>query len=194
MICLTDPAADEAHVPSLTRAPDPRAIGRLIFAVVTGRAHSSARWPLDFDADWIALGASGREWFELCQSLIHPLGEASPDLDELMTQIVSIRPSWRRVRRAVRVAALVACVGLAAALRREPAGPVGRRGRPPDPRVGAAHAGDAAAALPAGVAGPGRARAGLDIGRELPSPFLTGAGLRRLPAVRIVRHRPWSHC
>ena len=112
MICLTDPAVWSDPVPSLTRAPDPRAIGRLVFALVTGRPHSSARWPMEFGTAWAALGASGREWFTLCESLLHPLADVSPDLDLLLTRVVGIRPSWRRVRRAVRVAAWAAALVL----------------------------------------------------------------------------------
>ena len=120
MICLTDPAAAAEPVASLTRAPDPRAIGRLVFALVTGRPHTSARWPMEFDAAWVALGASGREWFDLCESLMHPRVEVSPDLDALLTRVVCIRPSRRRVRRAVRVAAVAAVFVLALAAARRP--------------------------------------------------------------------------
>ena len=120
MICLTDPAAAGDYVPSLTRAPDPRAIGRLLFALVTLRPHTAAPWPLTFDHDWQALGDGGREWFELCQSLMHPRAEASPDLDELMTRLVAIRPTWRRVRRAVKLAPVAAAVALAAYAGRAP--------------------------------------------------------------------------
>ncbi len=121
-VCLTDPAADPTARPSLDRAPDPKAIGRLLYALVTHRPHTAARWPMPFDADWQRLGASGRQWFDLCRSLVHPLGDAAPDLDELMTQVVAIHPDRRRrVRRGVRralavgsVAAAVAGVGYAA--------------------------------------------------------------------------------
>ena len=107
-VCLTDPAANSSPRPSLTRAPDPRAIGRLLFALVTHRPHTAAGWPMRFDADWAALGWSGPDWFELCKWLLNPRTEAQPDLDEVMTRIVAIRPTRRRPGRWAVVLAMVA--------------------------------------------------------------------------------------
>jgi hypothetical protein len=121
-ICLTDPAASGNLVPSLVRAPDPRAIGRLLFALVTHRPYTAARWPVEFDADWLALGWSGRKWYDLCALLLHPRGGPSLDLDELMTWVVAIRPSRRKLRRAVMAAPAVAALVAVAYVGRAPLG------------------------------------------------------------------------
>ncbi len=114
-VCLTDPAADPTARPSLTRAPDPKALGRLVYALVTHRPHNTAGWPMRFDDHWHRLGASGRAWFDLCQSLMHPLGDASPDLDELMTRVVALRPDRRRrAARGVRHALVAVPLSVAA--------------------------------------------------------------------------------
>jgi hypothetical protein len=112
-ICLTDPAATGDPVPSLVRAPDPKAVGQLLFALVTHRPYTSARWPLPHEPEWDELGASGPEWFALCESLVHPLNGLDMDLDGLMTRIVAIRPSRRRLRRAARLLPVAAAVALA---------------------------------------------------------------------------------
>ncbi len=98
---LSDPGAVAANVPSLTRAPDPKAVGQLLYALVTHRPHTGARWPLAGGDAWRALGASGKQWFALCESLVNPFSDRLPDLAELRARIGSISPSRRRLPRAV---------------------------------------------------------------------------------------------
>jgi hypothetical protein len=112
-VCLSDPAAINDAVPSLGRAPDARAIGQLLFALVTHRPRTAARWPLPRDPAWDGLGASGPEWFALCESLLHPLAPSSLDLDDLLTRIIAIRPTRRRLRRALAAAPVAAALALA---------------------------------------------------------------------------------
>ena len=119
-ICLTDPAAKADHVPSLTRAPDPRAIGRLLFALVTHRPATVAPWPLKFDPSWAALGRSGRQWFDLCASLMSPRGALSPDLDAVLTMVAAIRPTRRRLPRPVFAVAAIAALATAGFVYRAP--------------------------------------------------------------------------
>ncbi len=121
-ICLTDPCPTGQTVASLSKAPDPKALGRLLFALVTHRPHTAAGWPMKFDEPWRRLGGCGRQWFDLCRSLVHPLGDAAPDLDELMTQVVAIAPGGRRLgrggRRVATAASLAAALAVAAVAER----------------------------------------------------------------------------
>ncbi len=111
---LADPGAVAANVPSLTRAPDPKAVGQLLYALVTHRPHTGARWPLAGGDAWRAMGASGRQWFGLCESLVNPFSDRLPDLTELRARIGAISPSRRRLPRSLVAVPVVAAVAAAA--------------------------------------------------------------------------------
>jgi hypothetical protein len=121
-VVLTDPGALSENVPSLTRAPDTKAIGQLLYALVTHRPHTGARWPLARGDAWRALGASGKQWFALCEALVNPFGETLTDLTELRARIGSISTSRRRMPRAAVAVPVVAAVAVVAYLGRHQIG------------------------------------------------------------------------
>ncbi len=117
---LSDPGAIAADVPSLTRAPDAKAVGQLLYALVTHRPHTGARWPLKTSDAWRSLGSSGRPWFELCASLVSPHADREPDLAELRERIAAVRTTRRPLPRAlVAVPVLAAVAGAAYAYRHQ---------------------------------------------------------------------------
>ena len=123
-IALADPGAAPDAVPSLTRAPDPKAVGQLLYALVTHRPHTGARWPLPHADGWRALGTTGRPWLQLCESLLAPRGSGDPlpDLEQMRARVQAIQPTPRRVPRALVALPLLAAVAGAAYLGREPLG------------------------------------------------------------------------
>ena len=117
-VVLTDPGALAENVPSLTKAPDTKAVGQLLYALVTHRPHTGARWPLVKGDAWRAMGASGKQWFALCDALVNPFGEGVSDLSELRGRIGAIHTSRRRLPRVVVAVPVLAAVTAVAYLGR----------------------------------------------------------------------------
>ena len=119
-IVLSDPGAMAENLPSLTRASDPKAVGQLLYALVTHRPHTGARWPLAYNDAWRALGRSGRQWFALCEPLVNPMAAQLPDLDQLHGRIAAVQTSRRRTSRALVAVPIVAAAAVAAYVYRGP--------------------------------------------------------------------------
>ena len=62
-VVLTDPDAAAEDRPSLTRTPDTKAMGELLYGLVTHNPHVTARYPLPKSAKWKQLGSTGKQWF-----------------------------------------------------------------------------------------------------------------------------------
>jgi hypothetical protein len=118
-VCLTDPGALARNVPSLTRAPDPKAVGQLLYALVTHRPHTGARWPLAYGDAWRALGSSGRQWFALCESLVNPFGDQLPNLEQLRARILAVQTTRRRMPRSLVAVPVLAAAAAAAYVGRD---------------------------------------------------------------------------
>lgn len=113
-VFLADPDASNEDIPSLTRTPDSKAIGELIYALVTHKPHVTARWPLTKTPHWKQLGSSGNQWFSLCDDLLNTVSRRGlPTLERVRERVEAINPTRRRVPRTI--FALIALGGIAAA-------------------------------------------------------------------------------
>jgi formylglycine-generating enzyme required for sulfatase activity len=70
---LSDPAAQDSPAAGDTNA-DRRALGRLIFEMVTGLVYQDYFWPLRSSRKWDVLGADGAVWLEWTNRLLAPTG------------------------------------------------------------------------------------------------------------------------
>ncbi len=97
---LTDPNAGDQERPSITRSPDAKAIGEIIFSLVTWRPHGAARWPVAESVEWDRLGSSGLQWLDLCNDLINTMARQGPmKLGKIQARLNSMRPGRRRIPR-----------------------------------------------------------------------------------------------
>ncbi len=114
---LADPDATATNdaAPSMSRTPDVKAIGQLLYAVVTGKPHTTARWPLPESDAWRQLGATGPQWHNLCAGLLNVTARGGlPSLDRLREHVEAIRPSRRRVPKVAYYAAAAVVVAAGA--------------------------------------------------------------------------------
>jgi hypothetical protein len=110
---LADPDSVADNVPSMTRAPDTKAMGQILYALVTHKPYTGARFPLADAIEWKQLGSSGKAWFILCQRLLDTFSKQGlTALESVRIAIAEIRPTRRSVPRPVYAAVLL---GLAAA-------------------------------------------------------------------------------
>ncbi len=119
-VFLTDPDASNEDLPSLTRTPDSKAIGELIYALVTHKPHVTARWPLVKSSHWKRLGSTGKQWFSLCDDLLNTVSRRGlPTLDRVRDRIDAIHPTRRQVPRTVFALLLLGCLAGGAYVRRD---------------------------------------------------------------------------
>jgi hypothetical protein len=111
-IFLCDPDTSDTDIPSLTRTPDSKAIGELIYALVTSKPHVTARWPLTKSAHWKRLGPSGKQWFSLCDDLLNTFAQRGlPTLERVRERVEEISPTGRRIPGSLVAVVLLAVLG-----------------------------------------------------------------------------------
>jgi hypothetical protein len=119
-IFLTDPDASNEDLPSLTRTPDSKAIGELIYALITHKPHVTARWPLVKSAHWKRLGSTGKQWFTLCDDLLNTVSRRGlPTPERIRDRIDAIHPTRRQVPRTLFAMILLAGLGAGAYYKRD---------------------------------------------------------------------------
>ena len=117
-VFLVEPAPGEDLADEKSSTADLRAVGMLIFRLVTHRPFRSGAVP--GGAEWQRLGNKGEDWWRLCCRLLTPTAAAPmPDLDELEQEVLRLQAAkplltGRRVAVLGLVAVLLA--GAAAAL------------------------------------------------------------------------------
>jgi formylglycine-generating enzyme required for sulfatase activity len=114
-IVLADPAVNGDPGPSINKPPDTKALGEIIYALVTFRPHTSARWPVQPSDEWARLGSTGPQWLTLCNDLLNTMARGGPPtLEQLKDRLEKMRPTRRRFpRKIIAAAALIAlaCAG-----------------------------------------------------------------------------------
>jgi hypothetical protein len=119
-IFLSGPDAGDADVPSLTRTPDSKAIGELIYALVTSKPHVTARWPLAKSAHWKRMGPTGKPWFSLCDDLLNTVDRRGlPTLERIRERVDAISAGGARIPRTVVALVLIAALGTGAYVKRD---------------------------------------------------------------------------
>ena len=116
-VFLVEPAPGEDLADEKTSTADVRAVGMLIFRLVTHRPFRGGAVP--GGPEWQRLGPKGEDWWRLCCRLLTPTAAAPmPDLDELEQEVLRLRAAkplltGRRVALVGLVAVLLAgAVGL----------------------------------------------------------------------------------
>jgi formylglycine-generating enzyme required for sulfatase activity len=116
---LCDPAPTAPTDP----AADRRALGRIIFELVTGQIFRDYFWPVVSGEKWEALGPDGPKWLDWCNRLLAPADNATAcSIEQFQQEVEIIRPAptfgqrmaalpWKRVSA---VAAVVLVVGAGA--------------------------------------------------------------------------------
>ena len=119
-VFLCDPDASNEDVPSLTRTPDSKAIGELIYALVTHKPHVTARWPLTKSPHWKKLGSTGKQWFSLCDDLLNTVSRRGlPSVERIRERVEAIHPTRRQMPRAIFAVALLGCLAAGAYLEKD---------------------------------------------------------------------------
>src|SRR3954463_11811484 len=73
-VYLSDPCADDQLPAENADAADMKALGRVIYQLVTHRAFPEVGgWPIQMNADWNRLGRRGKDWLAFCNQLLDPL-------------------------------------------------------------------------------------------------------------------------
>jgi hypothetical protein len=120
VVVLTDPDAAGEDRPSLTRTPDSKALGELLYALVTHNPHVTARYPLPKSGKWKQLGSTGRQWFNICGTLLSGITRrGTPNLEQIRLMIDSVHPTPRRIPRSILVAVAIAALGAGAYVKRD---------------------------------------------------------------------------
>lgn len=120
-IVLTDPAVNGDPGPSMNKPPDTKALGEIIYALVTFRPHTSARWPVQPSDEWARLGSTGSQWLALCNDLLNTMARGGPPtLDQLKERLNKMRPTRRRFPRKIMAAAAIIALACAGYAYREP--------------------------------------------------------------------------
>lgn len=128
---LTDPLATSQLREERDAKRDLRAIGELIYGLVTHREYAGdAAWPIERDGAWASLGKGARTWSELCNALLAPAEVGAErmtlaELDESLGQLARQRQRQRLPLAGAGAAALllllvVAACGARLALRKGP--------------------------------------------------------------------------
>jgi formylglycine-generating enzyme required for sulfatase activity len=96
-IFLSDPSAGDQDAASMARSPDVKALGEIIFALVTGRPHTAARWPVPESPEWDRLGAVGGQWWSLCNDLLNTMTRGGPmSLEKIQARLTMIGMARKR--------------------------------------------------------------------------------------------------
>lgn len=119
-VMLSDPDAAAEDRPSLTRTPDVKALGELLYALVTHNAHVTARYPLPKNAKWAKLGSTGKQWYTICGNLLNTASRRSmPRLENIRAMIDAVHPTPRRIPRSIIAVIVLIAVGSAAYAKKE---------------------------------------------------------------------------
>ena len=119
-IVLCDPDASSDHQDSSSHPPDTKAVGELLYALVTHRPHATARWPLPQSDCWKELGSSGPHWRRLCENLLNTVSRRGmPTLEHLRDEIGGIRPTGRRIPRSAFAVLALAALGALGYVKRD---------------------------------------------------------------------------
>jgi hypothetical protein len=119
-IVLCDPDASSDHQDSSTHPPDTKAVGELLYALVTHRPHATARWPLPQSDSWKELGSSSYQWRRLCENLLNTVSRRGmPTLEHLRDEIAAIRPTGRRIPRTAFAALALAAIAAVGYVKRD---------------------------------------------------------------------------
>jgi hypothetical protein len=119
-VVLSDPDAASEDRPSLTRTPDSKALGELLYGLVTHNPHVTARFPLPKSSKWSQLGSTGRQWFAICGNLLNPVGRrGAPPLEHIRSMIDGVHPTRRRFPKSLLAVVLVGALGAGAYVKRD---------------------------------------------------------------------------
>jgi hypothetical protein len=97
-IFLCDPDPSSEAPASSSRTPDIKAVGQLLYALVTHKPYFTARFPLPASEKWKELGSTGRQWRALCENLLH-LGprRGVGSIEAVRERVDAIQPTRRRM-------------------------------------------------------------------------------------------------
>src|SRR2546421_2451068 len=80
-VYLSDPCPDEQLPAENPDAADMKALGRLIYQLVTHRPFAEiGGWPIQMSAEWQRLGRRGKDWLAFCNQLLDPLTDKPMNL------------------------------------------------------------------------------------------------------------------
>lgn len=116
-IALTDPSPGPCTSTD-DQAEDVRALGALIYHLVTHRVFHPTSWPIADSEPWRRLGNRNRPWRDFCTSLLNPDAHARPSLPNVAREVRSLvvikivnRTTKRIAAGALAIALLVGIAG-----------------------------------------------------------------------------------
>src|SRR6266850_4322311 len=114
-VYLSDPCSDEQLPAENADAADMKALGRLIYQLVTHRAFPEVGgWPIQPSNDWQRLGRRGKDWLAFCNQLLDPLTEKPMNLEGAAAAVKKLGAPPILSGKHVMGAAIAACVAVGA--------------------------------------------------------------------------------
>src|SRR2546423_13178342 len=114
-VYLSDPCPDEQLPAENPDAADMKALGRLIYQLVTHRPFPEVGgWPIQMSAEWQRLGRRGKDWLAFCNQLLDPLTDKPMNLQDAAAAVKKLGAPPILSGKHLMTVAVAACVAVAA--------------------------------------------------------------------------------